>query len=563
MKDFFARQAFLYSLLTTLLLFAAAYLAFYPQYGSLEDLRMHLLASGTSLAPAPSASLPWTHSFIGYSLQQLYLAHPDQPWYGLYLYAAHFIGVLALLYTAFRLQLSWLRWGLAVLFLIAYQLPVLQEIQYTSASATLSMGAWSLLSLAFWRAESRWSPVWYAVGLLFFAVAALMSGQVAWMSALLLLPLHAYVIFQQGGRWWLRLLLLALPIGLGFGLDFAHHQIQAQHPGWKAVDEAPNLAAEILDYRLECYRWDSLTADLYYKNGWSENDFALFTQRFAADSTTFGYAKQAAIQRQFDLFPRYTPERIEQRANEFVQRMPLADYLYYALGFSWLVLVLMGNRRDFILVLIQGIFACLLAAFLYSVFFLPERASAAIGIAVASVALLLAGYRSTASRLSQAGLLVAVAFLFALPTLKTTMQKSRKVYTRYVEHEIAFRELNPKPDQIYAFAPELLLRPLVLPLGIERDTPLDLRAFRAVDFGELANMPITTEQLDAMGVSSSIHRHLIGAEKGFLIHRPRHIVWDLYREYLQSHLLDTTRYTEHRIFPELNIAIMQVTKDTL
>src|SRR4029077_5929082 len=59
-----------------------------------------MIASGTGICTAPDAHLVFTNIVIGHALNWLYIAVPNVPWYGAYLFLTHFAAQVAILYCA-------------------------------------------------------------------------------------------------------------------------------------------------------------------------------------------------------------------------------------------------------------------------------------------------------------------------------------------------------------------------------------------------------------------------------------------------------------------------------
>lgn len=565
MKNFLSQQAFTWSLLLNVALYIVAYLCFIPQYGTIDDVEMQLVASGKSLAEVPSPNLRWTSIFAGYLLSELYSAYPDYHWYAWYLYAAHFLGTTAVLYVLFKMQLSWLRGWVAVLLLVGFQFPILQELQFTSAAATLCAGGCLLLFLSFYRSDSRLSPVWYAVGFIMVCLSAVVRWHAMCMVVMLMSVLWFYAVVRGGGRWWLRLLLLALPVGGGASLQYAHLQVQAQHEGWRDFEQrmANGFGHDIMDYHHKRYQWDSITMPVYWSNGWSYNDYQLFTNWFMADSVLYGTSKQAAIKKRFDeTSPKYDIDQIENRLRAFPS--VFSGYLYAAFLFGFCALMLVAaNRAIYSVVVMTMLGACAVCALLFVLYHLPPRVSYSIGFAMVAVLALWVGYQAQLSRVTQWGAVLLTLFLVILPALKSTWQRSEEAEFQFLRHAHAFKQLNPQPDQIFAMSPWLFQQHLVLPLGIKGDTAIHIENFKALDFGNLSICPTYYEQLDALGVNNNIHSHLVDNPKGFLIYRYNHPRWDWYLQYQNEHLLDTMRYKNYMDFPDLGISIKQMTRDTV
>ena len=68
-------------------------------YETNDDVFITMIASGTGICTAPDAHLVFTNIVIGHALNWLYIAVPNFPWYGAYLFLTHFAAQAAILYT--------------------------------------------------------------------------------------------------------------------------------------------------------------------------------------------------------------------------------------------------------------------------------------------------------------------------------------------------------------------------------------------------------------------------------------------------------------------------------
>lgn len=175
-----------------------------PAFQTSDDTESQLALSGLSLSPEPNGHLRYTHAVFGQLLAILYRLNNCFPWYAMYLYSAHLVGIAAAWLALQRIGGGPWRGGVFWLLLLFVELPFLQHLQFTTAAFILAQGALLLLRTAEQAPDRRLADL--VLPLLLFSVAAMIRWEAALLSAIVSLP----IFYAERPELWRRRILLAL-----------------------------------------------------------------------------------------------------------------------------------------------------------------------------------------------------------------------------------------------------------------------------------------------------------------------------------------------------------------
>lgn len=557
MRHYIQNKPFLSSLLINLLLFVVFLGIFYTRFGTTDDVEMQMVLAGKGILGAPSAQLRWSHIFIGQVLSQCYTWLPNIPWYGLYLTAAHFLGMTAILYSVLLLKASLFRTAVFVLCFILGETAMLQELQFTSSALILGFGAVFLLFTAFFNPKDKRQIYWFISSLLML----LLVGMIRWTSFQLVVvlgtPLLLYAIFQQKQKRLSNILFCTFILLATWALDQGHYLIQNQDPAWKDYNlYKHSLAAhDILDYHKPQYEWTASSADDYfYKVGWEYEDLMLFKHWFFADSTVYGVQQFKALQATFQDCP-YPSEHIEERLWQFFLEQPMKDYVFYGfllLGFS--LLFIRGNRWFYLLIIstFALVFFTLAALFLYK--HLPTRVSYPMAFYLIALAALFICHDKEITRKTKLGALVFVALL-ALSNMKMVTLESSKTAFEKMYWSAALDSLQAQPQQLYIGGGDYYMQATMTPYQNTNDSLFT--HFNMLDLGHFANSPNHYKQLERFGIQN-IHTAAPLDSNIYIIHRYDAPFLKWYASFVKRHYDLYIDYELVRSEQDVNVAIYKI-----
>lgn len=559
MRQFFQHRPFLGSLLLNLALMVGFFSIFYTRFGTTDDVEMQMVLAGKAVLQEPSAYLRWTHIFIGQLLSSLYTYFPTTPWYGLYLCAAHFIGLSAILYSILIHKASLFRIAIFISVFVLGASAMLQELQFTSAALMLGTGAICLLFTAISNPKHASVKLWYVISFSLFLAVTMMRWGSFQLTVVLGTPLLLYGIFQQTEKRWFNLAFCTSILIASWGLNEIHYSIQNQHPGWKEFNTYKKLLAgpDIVDYNKPQYHWTPSSADDYfYKVGWEYEDLMLFRHWFFADSTVYGLEEFQALQATFQSCP-YPEEHIEERLWQFFIEFPLEDYVFY--GFLILALsclFIKGNRWLYLLLGSTAllIFSALVGLFVYK--HMPNRVSYPMAFYLITLATLFITYDKEIHRKTKFFTLIFLTVIAISNLKKVTLASSNAAFNKMYWTE-ALDSLNAQPGQLYVGGGDYYMQHLMTPFQNPSDSMF--LHFNMVDFGHLANTPTFYKQLENFGIKN-VHTEAPLDSNIYLIHQYGAPFLSWYASFIRRHYDMHVSFEAIRHDEELGIAIYAITE---
>ncbi|OFW54835.1 MAG: hypothetical protein A2V75_06995 [Actinobacteria bacterium RBG_16_70_17] len=246
-----------------------------PGYDTNDDVGMQSAVDGTMGEHSPH--LVFSNVLIGLLLSTLYRAVGWFPWYGLYLYAAHFAALLAVVYVVladrrghFKVRLLALGGVLAV-----FHLSMWMQLQFTSTAMLFGASGVMLYLAVAPREPARWGTI--AVGGAMVGLSSWIRWHSGWAVVLLSVPVLVLTLRRLP---WRRLALFA---GTAAAILLAGSVAQAiyyaDQPAWQTYFDF-NAAR---DHIQQSPLLDQLDPAVLAEVGWSRNDLAIFDAWFFAD----------------------------------------------------------------------------------------------------------------------------------------------------------------------------------------------------------------------------------------------------------------------------------------
>lgn len=555
MKYFLEKYPFLSSLFINTTLLFLFYNIFYSRFGTTDDVEMQMVLAGKMILQEPSAYLRYSHIIIGTILSNLYQWFPDTSWYTYLLVSAHLGGLTALLYTIFKIKTSLFRLATYLICFLIGETVLLQELQFTSASLVLQIGAIALLFLAF--RDSNPKKTWYITAFFILVWGSLIRWETFLLAVILGSPLLLYAIAQQTKKIIFHLSFCIAIIATAWGMDLLHYSIHNQDEGWATFHQYKKLGSgqSILDFKNPNYEWTAATADDYfYKVGWEYEDLQLFKHWFFADSSVYGYQQFKGLQYAFQDCP-LPQEYLEDKAWYFFIEFPLDDYVYYSfLILAFCLLLMQGNKWQYLALGSSFLAVFGILATLYIFRHLPSRVSYSISFYLICLASLFWGYDKLLDKKTKILSLFFLSF-FAISSLKYVTKKSSKVAFEKMHWTTAMDSLDAKKDQLYIGGGDYYMMPLITPFQSLNDSIFE--GFNMLDFGHLANCPTYYKQLDNFGIKN-IHTEAIGDSSIYLIHRYQSSFMGWYASFVARHYEQEIDFELVRHEKDLDVAIYRI-----
>ena len=333
-----APVAFAVALALNAVIFAVLLTLVPTRWETNDDFEMLRMSSGM-MTGEPSEYLVFSNILVGRVLKQLYRWRADVPWYGVHLYAAHFLAMTGLLYAFLRRSPRAEAMLLFLLLFLFFELPLLLQLQFTS-TAIVTVAAGICLLLLNGGRDRPWLAAICGTGLI--VLGALIRHEASVLAAGILTPLVAYQIMTH--RSFRTLFWLALAGGLVVAAARYDEGVYRRSSAWSAFLDYNAVRSPIHDTPLVRYEEQRI---FFNRIGWSENDLRAFELWFLCDKgfysaeslKTINAALSPTIKARKD-WPQYLA------ANLFVQEKAVAVTLtmlllaaFLAAGDRWRVLL--------------------------------------------------------------------------------------------------------------------------------------------------------------------------------------------------------------------------------
>lgn len=215
-----------------------------PSFSTNDDVLMLKIASGT-LSGTPSDHLVFTNVLIGRALVAAFANAPHVNWYGLYLYAAHYLGTTAILYALLRRSLSWQSFVAFAGLWFVFELRLLLLIQFTSTAGVVAAGGLVLL-LGEEERGRRLGVLRGLCGAALLVLAAMIREEAFFLAMLVAGPFFLYVAKRPDSK--RRALAVLVAIGGCASVILYDHSIYQQDPAWQEYREYNLARGRVLDF---------------------------------------------------------------------------------------------------------------------------------------------------------------------------------------------------------------------------------------------------------------------------------------------------------------------------
>ncbi|HSQ37563.1 MAG TPA: hypothetical protein VLS92_06710 [Acidimicrobiia bacterium] len=248
-----------------------------PGYETNDDVGMQAMVDGTMGEHSPH--LVFTNVLIGLVLSTLYRAVDWFPWYGLYLYLAHFACLLTVVYVALAVPRGrlWVRLLSLAAVVAVFHLPMWMALQFTSTSMLLAASGVMLSLAVAQQGTARWGAIVAAGAMVGF------SSWIRWPSlwAVALIALPAVALTIRRIPWRRAAVLAGTAIAVLLAGSIAQAAYYAGKPDWQAYF-ALNERRNHIQHASGLSGLDPAVLD---EVGWSRNDLEILDNFFFADET--------------------------------------------------------------------------------------------------------------------------------------------------------------------------------------------------------------------------------------------------------------------------------------
>jgi len=250
-------------------------LALSPGYETNDDVAMQSAVDGTLGESFPH--LVFGNVLIGLLLSTLYRIVDYFPWYGLYLYLAHFASLLTIIYVVLSDRRERLNVRLLALggVLAVFHLSMWMQLQFTSTAILLGASGVALFFAVADRARTPWAAI---------AAAGAMVGFSSWIRwhsawAVVLLALPPIVLSLRRLPWRRLAAFIGTAAVIVLVGSVAQGLYYAGQPDWQTYF-AINAPRDRIQASPVIAQLDPAVLE---EVGWSPNDFRMFRRWFFAD----------------------------------------------------------------------------------------------------------------------------------------------------------------------------------------------------------------------------------------------------------------------------------------
>jgi hypothetical protein len=473
--------------------------AFTPHYETNDDTTMNLIAAGLAFADRPDEHLVFTNVLIGLPLQQLYLAAPRVPWYGMYEFATTLVAAAALVYAMLRVNPSGWQVAAAVLFLAVAVLPSLVAMQFTRTAALAAIAGLALL-LAPLRGASPWPRAADWAGCALLVWGSLIRFESLLITAVMFLPVAAVAAYAAPRAALRRAIPASAALAVAVALYFVNVAYYARDEGWKDFYAYNAIRARFTDYGRYLYTPESKPA--FDAAGWDEIDYWMLMNWFYADRDRYSLANLQAITAKAPASPTPTLANIISQMVQHVPQLPGLPRLMLAV--PCVACLTVGAWRRLVLpAVLFGLVFAVVVLMTWSGFWVPDRVASSLFFAAMIGITLQPGAADPPARPGGPGL--ETAFFHGVRVTAGVMAACLVVWSYFgltsVDEasvakrrraEKAMKELNARPDQLFVVWREYFpFDDLVFPLS----DPATMRPFKCVSMSWVLPTPFTERRL--------------------------------------------------------------------
>jgi hypothetical protein len=266
----------------------------YTYAGNSDDIRMTMITSGIGHAP-PSEMMLYTNRLIGKVLVSLYEMNPGVSWYGIYLLLSYLIGLGAIVFAWGRVCPNSVSRAGVLLFAIGSGVHFWTHLQFTTMSAAVTVGGFSLLISALLDQRSdRGSKGSVVCGWLMIVLGTMIRWHAGGLVIVLIGPVALIVGWarRKSVSVAFHLLMGVLAVGSTLAIKHWDQSGYASDAAWRVFKEYDAPAASLTNnvrVTQTFLRPDSLTElstanqEVLKSVGWSFNDMQVFLKWYHID----------------------------------------------------------------------------------------------------------------------------------------------------------------------------------------------------------------------------------------------------------------------------------------
>lgn len=299
---------------------------------------MQIIASGF-ISGSPSYHIIFSNIIIGKILQVLYLTNMNVNWYTLYLYLIHLIGSTLLFYILLKRNGNNIYWGffLFMVFFLFFEVRFLLLLQFTTTAFVIGLAGMLLL-----LSKEKSSIALPILGGLCLLISGLIRFQVLFPIIAVFSPLIVTTILKKKYH---VIIILAVFMTISYGFNRLDRYIYLSDPEWQHFTKYNSMRGRLHHNTL--FKFD----DNCRAQGWSENDYFMFTNWFFEDENVYSLDKLTNLY-----------SKIKINGQDIVDSMRLFlnhvtfKILRFSIAFLLYILFLISTRdwKTKILITIQG-----------------------------------------------------------------------------------------------------------------------------------------------------------------------------------------------------------------
>lgn len=282
-KNFFHEPSYkkimVISLLSNIIVFGLFHYIAFPSFETPDDFHMMYTASGFRTG-TPSEYLVFTNIIIGKALKFMYNSFSGINWYSIYLYLTHFLAMTVLISCFLIHKFRWTNFLKFLILFLAFELPLLMKLQFTSSAFVIGMSGIVLLITTLKEKRNIW---FLSASIILFVISGLIRPQVFLLILLLTLPFM--ILKFRESKTSQILVFLGFSLILFFASVQYNNNYYSAQETWKAYQEYNTVRGKLHGY--PNLRYDSKNAPVYGRVGWSKNDYEMFKTWFFYDQTVY------------------------------------------------------------------------------------------------------------------------------------------------------------------------------------------------------------------------------------------------------------------------------------
>ena len=167
---------------------------FTPRFETNDDVGMNSVAAGRMIVDRPDEHIVYSNVLVGLALKQLYLAAPNVPWYGGYLFVTAALSLAAVAFACWKRDTSPAEICLTAVFLCLVGTPFLIVLQFTRVAFLATLAGLVLLAAVVRDSRPARQAFW---AIPFLVAGALIRIDSFLVAPIVLSPLVAWMVWRS------------------------------------------------------------------------------------------------------------------------------------------------------------------------------------------------------------------------------------------------------------------------------------------------------------------------------------------------------------------------------